>query len=65
MAIHHPPSAFQADHPPQPDVADLVRAAHAERSQAMRDMIQALFGRHRPEPEPEPQPPRHRPSGCA
>jgi hypothetical protein len=31
----------------------------------MRDMIQALFGRHRPEPEPEPQPPRHRPSGCA
>jgi hypothetical protein len=28
-------------------------------------MIQALFGRHRPEPEPEPQPPRHRPSGCA
>jgi hypothetical protein len=31
----------------------------------MRDMIQALFGRHRPEPEPEPQPPRHRPSECA
>jgi hypothetical protein len=31
----------------------------------VRDMIQALFGRHRPEPEPEPQPPRHRPSGCA
>jgi hypothetical protein len=28
-------------------------------------MIQALFGRHRPEPEPEPQPPRHRPSECA
>jgi hypothetical protein len=31
----------------------------------VRDMIQALFGRHRPEPEPEPQPPRHRPSECA
>jgi hypothetical protein len=28
-------------------------------------MIQALFGRHRPEPESEPQPPRHRPSECA
>lgn len=68
MAIHQPPAAFQAAHPPHPDMADLVRAAHAERPQALKDILLALFGRRPPKAEskPDPRPARwSHPTGCA
>jgi hypothetical protein len=54
MSIYPFPGSFRDPPPPRPEIADFVRVANAERSQALKNILLALFGRRPPDVEPVP-----------